>query len=478
MRTGLHKKNPVFFLFTVILAEGYIVLSSELLAIRLTIPFIGSGTDTVSIIIAAVLLPLAFGYYAGGHFYPRRTFRSYKSVRKKLIFNLLTAFAFLLPGLSHVFLDAFFGGLARAVTTDLRLQTAIYATLFIAPPVYLLGQTIPLVSNYFSGHLLPKATGRILFFSTLGSFIGATGSTLILMSFIGVHYTAALNFLLLFGLIWMLSKDKRSPKVGFALIFLIVGAFFNSGVMMGTLGIVENNTYNTVSVFGSDEERHLILNNNYSSKYTEDRRKYHYIEFIERVVLDPIWNGEAPRDILVIGAGGFTIGHEDHSNRYDFVDIDESLKDIAEQYILKEQLPPNHSFHPRPARAFLNETRKLYDVIVLDAYSGHASIPEDLMTVEFFRQIREHLKEGGILAANIVISPNFSTSISRHFDNTFRSVFPHVNRHVINDGYAPWEDNRAALANVIYLYRRHPDERSDIIYSDLKNRVYFDKPGR
>ena len=56
------------FLFFVIFLEGFVVLSLELLAIRLTIPFVGSGTDTISIIIAAVLLPLAFGYYRGGQF--------------------------------------------------------------------------------------------------------------------------------------------------------------------------------------------------------------------------------------------------------------------------------------------------------------------------------------------------------------------------------------------------------------------------
>jgi hypothetical protein len=63
---SMHNRRIEFFLLSVILTEGYILLSSELLAIRLSIPFVGSGTDTISIIIAAVLLPLAFGYYQGG----------------------------------------------------------------------------------------------------------------------------------------------------------------------------------------------------------------------------------------------------------------------------------------------------------------------------------------------------------------------------------------------------------------------------
>jgi hypothetical protein len=46
--------------------EGYAVLAVELLAIRQLTPYVGNATDTVAIVIAAVLLPLAFGYEAGG----------------------------------------------------------------------------------------------------------------------------------------------------------------------------------------------------------------------------------------------------------------------------------------------------------------------------------------------------------------------------------------------------------------------------
>jgi len=64
--------NKIFFLFFIIFLEGYVVLSAELIAIRLTVPFVGSGTDTVSIIIAAVLMPLAVGYYVGGQYKKRK----------------------------------------------------------------------------------------------------------------------------------------------------------------------------------------------------------------------------------------------------------------------------------------------------------------------------------------------------------------------------------------------------------------------
>ncbi len=76
----------IYFLFFLIFAEGYVVLATELLAVRLTIPMVGAGTDTVSIIIAGVLIPLAFGYYAGGNYRARpRTKGRGKTLRQKLL---------------------------------------------------------------------------------------------------------------------------------------------------------------------------------------------------------------------------------------------------------------------------------------------------------------------------------------------------------------------------------------------------------
>ena len=57
---------PSLILLAAIALEGYVVLAVELLAIRQLTPYVGNAIDTVAIVIAAVLLPLAFGYEAGG----------------------------------------------------------------------------------------------------------------------------------------------------------------------------------------------------------------------------------------------------------------------------------------------------------------------------------------------------------------------------------------------------------------------------
>lgn len=473
----MHKIDRVLFLFIVIVLEGYVVLSTELLAIRQTIPYIGSGTDTVSIIIAAVLMPLAFGYHAGGKFTPRIQNGRYYGVRQKLIFNIMVAMFILLIGLSYVLISAFFMTLANMGMDNRLVMASLYSAIFLVTPVYLLGQTIPLISNFFSKKKLSEITGQMLFLSTMGSFMGAVFSTLVLMATIGVHYTAAINFIILGFLVFFLSRKKMTETVFYAGVMVVAGLTLNSDHAMKIFNIVDNNQYNTIAVIEDPETgRHLSLNNSDSSLYNDAGRKHAYVELAEKLAIEPIMSAAEPKEILVIGAGAFTFGIDDKTNNYDFVDMDKALKWVAEDYILKKKLSPNVTFHPLEVRAYFMKTDKKYDMILLDAYLGDLTLPEHLVTQEFFRQVKGHLKENGIVIANFIASPNFSTPFSRHIDNTFRSVFPHISRHVMSDEYNPWNENPNLITNILYIYRDHPGADAEKVYTDNKNTVFYDKP--
>ncbi len=467
----MHTKKSTFYLFAIIVLEGYAVLATELLAIRLNIPFTGSGTETVSVIIAAVLMPLALGYYAGGRFRPSGR----RSIRRKLMFNLLLALAILIPGLSYVLLVELYQLANRVGLSHRLVQITLYSGIFLVVPVYLLGQTIPLVSNYFGRRRLADITGRILFFSTVGSFLGAVLSSLVLMAVIGVNYTAVVVFVILAALTVLISKRKLSGFTVTALALAIVGTVINSNAFVRRYDIVEMNRYNVIAVKERNDGRHLYLNNDPSSKYSESGLRYPYVELLEAFAIRPVLQADPPKEILVVGAGAFTFGHHDRHNRYDYVDIDGSLKGIAQEKILKQDIGENKTFHPLPARAFLAQSDKRYDMILLDAYFGRFTIPEHLITREFFLQVKRHLKPNGVVVANIVASPNFANAFSRNIDSTFRSVFPHVSRHVIFRRYMPWNDDPARFSGTLYIYRDHPDAEPGTIYSDTKNRSFLDR---
>lgn len=210
--------------------------------------------------------------------------------------------------------------------------------------------------------------------------------------------------------------------------------------------------------------------------YSETGQKHAYIEFIERILLNTIPENQGPKDILVLGAGAFTLGSEDEVNNYDIVDIDKNLKGIAEKHILQKSIGKNKDFHAMPARAYLAQTQKQYDVVIFDVYTGGLTLPEHLVTKEFFEQIRNRLKPNGSFIANMALSPNFATPISRNFDNTIRVIFPHISRHVIGEAYGLWTENEDEIRNVMYVYKSHPKDDKKSIYTDTKNSSFLDRP--
>jgi len=479
--------NKIFFLFFIIFLEGYVVLSAELIAIRLTVPFVGSGTDTVSIIIAAVLMPLAVGYYIGGQYKKNKN----QSVRKKLLRNIFISSIFFLIGLSHVLIEVFFETLSDFGVTNRLLQITIYSLTFLVIPVFLLAQTIPLVSHYFRKEELSQITGKMLFFSTTGSFMGAVFSTLVLMAFIGVHNAAVITIACLTILYLMLSR-KIFTLMPFVMICVTLTAYaFNNNSVMRALNIIENNQYNMIKVTEKNNgvTRRLSLNNNNSSLYSEvpitfgddptPRHTFLYVDHINKNLIDPTMFEDRAFDILVIGAAGFTIGLSDDKNNYTFIDIDKSVKKISEEDFLKQKLTENKKFEATPARAFIHKAKKegkKYDLIILDTFVSNKSIPEHLATQEFFLSVREILKPNSIMAGNFIVSANFSSAFSVKIDNTLRRVFPNLNRQIVS-GYDAWNTDNKNTSNIIYIYHHRKNTPKEF-YSDDKNTIYYDKNKR
>jgi predicted membrane-bound spermidine synthase len=460
---------PSPLLLGAIAIEGYAVLAVELLAIRQLTPYVGNATDTVAIVIAAVLLPLAFGYEAGG----RASFTpgDEAGVRRQLTRNLLIAALVLSFGLSHPFLAAFFQVLDGLGLTHRLVQAAVHTSLFLVYPVYLLGQTIPLVAYCSTGANLPRSTGLMLFLSTLGSFLGSVVSTLVFMTFLGVHITVALTLVLLVALAaligWRMEGRKGLLLTAGALGLYIVAV--NSPAAVRAYGIVSNNLYSEVRIVTNPAEnsRLLVINNSPSSKVAANpEHRFVYLKFIDREVLGKL-DATRPRRILVIGAGGFTIGLEDRFHAYTYVDIDPALQTVSEEHFLRQPLTPNKTFVPESARAFLRRNTQTYDVVVLDAFTNRINLPPDLVTREAFAAVRQAVAPDGQVIMNIITSPTFADRFSRSIDATIRSVFPFVTRQVLP------QTQSGSVASVLYLAGRLENEPHDI-YTDDRNRSFLD----
>jgi spermidine synthase len=472
--------NKQQLLFLTIIIEGYVVLAMELLSIRQLIPFVGSGTEVVSIIISAVLLPLAIGYNAGGMKVQaalkkaRAQGRYTISIRVLLIRNLLSALIILAFGLSYQVLEIFFTLLNALGVHNRILKTAIYSAIFLVRPTFALAQTVPMVSNYFSQKRLSEITGRMLFFSTTGSFLGSVISTLVFMTLLGVHNTVIITLTLLACLILLLTK-RLIVFENFVVILLVgIVLLANGNIVMQANHIVADTPYSTIAVrkYSKDNEKILFINNSTSSKFAANpEHRFEYIRYIETHFIDTLKAG-IPHDILVLGAGGFTVGLDDRVNHYTFVDIDPALKSVAEKFFLPSDLPANKQVIATSARAFLHSTARKYDLVLVDLYSNSQSIPMESITREFLLDLKRVLKPRSIVIANIISRPDFSDKFSVRYYNTFASVFPIFDRQLI-EAFNPWSSDTREI-NTLYIYYNNAFVQDNTLYTDDKNTYSFD----
>ena len=343
--------------------------------------------------------------------------------------------------------------------------------------MFLLGQTVPLISNYFSSQKLPLVTAKILFTSTAGSFIGSVITTIVIMHYFGVNNAVNFVFILMTGLVMLLSKKIINEKTIAIVFVMAIMLFINSTAQLKSAGIIYNNAYNTVAVAEVENGKIFVLNNSSSSFIGKNGEKFPYAEYIEKIYIDPISKDpiQTPKKILVIGAAGFTLGSRDNQNEYTFVDIDPDIKETAEKDFLKHKLSSNKKFVGQDIISYLTVNKIKYDMIIMDAYSSRVYIPEQLLTHNFFVKVKNSLTVNGVVAANFIVSPNFNNEFSKRVDNTFRSVFPHAGRQVIGDNYNGWSNDVHNMMNVVYTYR-YDQMDDDKIYSNNNNTVAFDKP--
>lgn len=441
-------------------------MSLELIAMRQLSGFVGSTAVTASIIIGCFMAFMSIGYYHGSAASLRLL-----CIRRQTAQSFIIISLFIVLASSHILIDSYFLAMTSFGIESIVAQTTVYVLLFLSCGPYLYGRVTAQLSRYLNRYNR-HYTGKIMAVDTIGSVLGSILTTLVIMPFIGVNYT--IIALTAFTLLGALLLAKRPPY--FLVFFVILTAFmFNRDSLLQDLyGIVENNAISTISIVEEDEGKSklMVINGGRSSKTSEDKNlRFNYVKFVEDNFLNTIPEKET-KDILIIGAGGFTMGLEDKRNNYVFVDIDKTLQAISEKYMLPEKLSSNKKFIVADANQFLKESRDKYDLIILDTYSGLNLIPFDLTTREYFMRAKNNLKEGGILVMNIIAAPNFKGSQAQNLDNTIRSVFTHnLQRQVIGD-FDAWCQTNCHRNNAMYVYYNYPN--SGKIYTRNKNTVFYD----
>lgn len=445
-------------IFFIILLEGFVTISLEILVIRQLIPEVGNSVITTSLIIGIFLLCLAYGYRAGG--------RQKTDLFKSLCRNFFIAAIGIGLGLSYLLISSFFWVVNVYAHIPVLITLVIYLCLIIAPIVYFLGQTVPITMHLLQqDETAGSLGGRVLHLSTIGSFLGSVFTALILMNFLGVAWTIMVNVFVLSALILIISKHKHlvSLLVINALIYFanqIVGqTLFITTTPYANYSIVNDVTTPNVKEPGTV----LSINNSYSSFIDKDKQGFMYIERIKAILFQEL--GLRNKNILVLGAGGFTLSAQGtYTNHITYVDIDPKIYPLVQKHFLN---PIHGDFVAIDARQYVRQHPDSYDAIVTDAYSNRMSIPTQLLTQEFFEDIKAALRPNGVAIFNVVAPALLNTPYAQRVDNTLRSVFGHCSA-------TPIVFNPKGLSNIIYVCANIQNSDDKTLYTDNLNRASLD----
>jgi hypothetical protein len=412
-----------WILWTVAFTEGFSTLAVEVIAIRLAIPVAGSSMILTGVMLGVVLFALSAGYWRGGAISAQ-----WDAAKTRLILcrNLLIAaalYAFAFP-LEAKLLDRLLEDV------NLPLSIGITASLLFAIPVYLASQTVPMLAELTSDGKAGRASGKVLFFSTIGSVAGGVITPVWLFPSIGVTRSTYLVCAVLVAAgLTMAIVHRRLVAVGAAVIFF-APLLHRLNTAQGDLFNFDS-PYQSVRIFNAlaksgHVERVLMMGGGRASGVWADdgESSFAYTLASEKALAET-----GASEVLVIGSAGFNLPRDaaraSAVREIDAVDVDPSVKPIAEQYFLKQSLSPKIRFFPLSARLAVRKLHRdglRYGFTMIDAYFGKG-IPDELVTTEFFHDVRAVSQH---TLVNAGLDRQLESAFARNLLATFRDAFGDV----------------------------------------------------
>lgn len=456
-------------LLLVVFITGACVLVLEVTATRVLAPYYGSTIYTVSSVIGVILAALSVGYYYGGKLADRfPTARWFYGI---ILFSGLSVF--LLSAIALLFLPL----LSSAFS--LASGPLIWSLVLFFIPSLLLGTLSPFViklqSLTASGQGIGTISGRIFFWSTLGSIFGTLGTGFIFIPHFGVSQIVitvglVLTIIGLIGFYFNSGFKKRINKNLFfiALIFLISSDLVfitsaNAGALYVKDGVYERVTIKD-SVENGKDVRLLYLDRGRSSgQYLADRSLL--FEYTKYYKLYQVFQPQI-KDALIIGGGTYTMAEalslDLPGANISVSEIEPTLFPLAKKYFnLPEDTRINN--YVEDGRIFLKRQDKKYDYIFGDAYATIYSLPLHLTTKEFFQLVNSRLNDQGIFMVNFIGTLiNEPSNIALSEIKTFRSVFSNSYFFAVRSASIP------QIQNIIFVGVKS-DKKIDLTLPEIKN---------
>ena len=167
------------------------------------------------------------------------------------------------------------------------------------------------------------------------------------------------------------------------------------------------------------------IGQNQSCRYLDDKDKLVFP--YAKLVLTSLLVQDNPERILIVGLGGGTLVHT-YSSLFPnaeiiIAEIDEAVVRVAREYFDFEETD-RIRVETVDARVYVKRAGlrgEKFDLVILDAFNGEY-IPEHLMTMEFFEEVKMLLPQDGMVVSNTFSSSRLYAAES----NTYREVFDQI----------------------------------------------------
>lgn len=425
-----------YYLYLTEFFSGMSVMAVELGASRLLAPYFSSSQIVWTIIIGTIMIAMALGNIWGG-----------RSADKdpnpdKLYVRLLVAAVWIaaIPLVGKYIILGISGLLVLTVSNNFLVLAAFIACMVIfVYPLFLLGTVTPSLVKYTVDSLDDSGStvGTLGAFNTIGSILGTFLPTFVTIPAVGTAITFLIfsGVLLVLGLIYFISKRSEKKICALVLVlFLFCSVFGQSGSFAfweKDLAYEGESIYNYLQVKETDSR--VILSTNVlfgvqSVKMKEDGLTGMYYDYaLAAPFLAGVMQKDALSDVLILGMGTGTFATQcqkyfSGALNIEGVEIDQKITDLAGAYFdLSDDIPVT----TYDGRAYLQAVDKSYDVIMVDAYQD-ITIPFQMSSVEFFSEVKKHLKPNGVMVVNMNMKSDGEESINAYLSDTIASVFDQV----------------------------------------------------
>lgn len=429
-------KNKAYLYLTEFFS-GMALMAVEIGAQRLISPYFSSSQIVWTIIIGTIMIAMALGNVYGGRSADKDPDPD-RLYRRILIAAIWLA---LIPVVGKYVIIGISALLIFKVSHGFLIIAAFVVCMVVFVfPLFLLGTVTPSLAKYTMGSLEDngKIVGTLGASNTIGSIIGTFIPTFVTIPAVGTNVTflifsgilIALSLIYFFSIGFTYHKKKIVASCLIFALCIVFGhqtdfAFWESGDNVKYEG---ESTYNYLRVTDDGSQVALSTNVLFGVQSVLNKQKSLTGMYYDYAMAAPLMTKNALKgqDALILGMGSGTFAHQ--CSEYlqqvhcEGVEIDQKITDLARKYFDE---PKSTKVVTYDGRAYLNAIDKKYDVIMVDAYQD-ITIPFQMSSVEFFRMVKEHLNDGGVMVVNMNMRGQTKGSITDYLTDTIQSVFPTV----------------------------------------------------